>query len=754
MEYTMGRSIPGWATGLLLLTPSAATYADGAQIEYQVPAGFSEAEQDSSMQFLATLDSTPLPGPVSWSAQQNRLTFDEALYRQNGISTEQIELLNKVLAQIPYAVCPNGCDYTIKGQTVSLDKVKQSLTITDGSKRYVQPQTMMGFIHNQSLDVRTASSEYRAVSAFGQGYLGLPSQSYGYLSWYYNDSKNFDTRTTDQGVSTWYLQKNFATTYLRSGRQDSRDSAAGSVSTSLNPSFDQFVTLGSQDNLKRDNQSAGKMVLFATADGDYEFYRDGRLIRRLPAVIGRNEIDYNQLPGGFYSVEVRLVNRSGQVVSSENQQIANINYGGSNGWYVTLGKELDTEKSLLSAGASFQTNWFAASSALLKGTGNHWAMEHNLTRPMQVADMDVTPTVGVMAGEKRVGGYASLSAGNPQLGYLTASQYQNTAVSEFYPANNSTAFGYSRQFGPTRLGYNYSRYSNSERHQLQSTWNWRGNGVWAVISMGVQKGGYDNSSNNYGLYLNTTIMLDRNTGTLNAAYNNGKLHTGGSYAREFEDSTGTTTAGIDFSDVGRTNAVGLNARRNGTRGDASLRVGVDDHITSGSFNYNGMLAASQDGFALGRTSPSGAAMLVRTPKLGDAKYGFKVEGNPVGGGSTYAVPLASYQDVTFAQAQSVDADMDMNIRLPANVVRAHPGQVYPVQAEVEMNLLYNGFLVNNHGGPVSGTVSETGDTVYPNGLFSLASTTLIKEITVTGKQGRYRCDMTRPKDKRYLCVAG
>lgn len=750
----MGRVIPGWATGLLLLTPSAATFADGLQIEYQVPAGFSETEQDSSMQFLATLDSKPLPGPVSWSAKMNRLSFDEVLYRQNGISTEQIDLLNKVLTSIPYAVCPNGCDYTVNGQTVSLDKVKQSLTITDGKQRYVQPQTMMGFIHNQSLDVRVASNEYQAVSAYGQGYLGLPAQSYGYLNWYYNESKNFDNRTTDQGVSTWYLQKNFATTYLRSGRQDSRDSAAGSVSTSLNPSFDQFVTLGSQDNLRRDNQSAGKMVLFATADGDYEFYRDGRLIRRLPAVIGRNEIDYNQLPGGFYSVEVRLVNRGGQVVSTETQQIANINYGGNSGWYLTLGKELDTERNLLSAGVSFQTNWFAASSALLKGAGKAWAMEHNITRPTQVANVDITPTVGVMAGEKRVGGYASLSAGSQLLGYLTASKYQNTAVSDFYPANNSIAFGYSRQFGPTRLGYNYSRYDRSERHQLQSSWDWRGNGVWAVISAGVQKGGFNDSNNNYGLYLNTTLMLDRSAGTLNAAYSDGKLHTGGSYTREFEDSTGTTYAGVDFSEVGRTNAVGLNARRSGTRGDASLRAGVDDHITSGSFNYNGMLAASRDGIALGRTSPSGAAMLVTTPKLGDAKYGFKVEGNPVGEGSTYAVPLASYQDVTFARAQAVDANVDMNIRLPANVVRAHPGQVYPVRAEVDMNLLYNGFLVDSNGAPVSGVLLETGDTVYPNGLFSVASSMLLKEVTVTGKQGRYRCDLSQPKDKRYLCVAG
>ena len=750
----MAKIISGWATGLLLMTPSVATYADNAQIEYQVPVGFSATEQDTSIQYLTTLDGKALPGVVSWSIEKNRLTFDESLYRQNGISVEKVALLNKVLAEIPYAVCPNGCDYTIQGQTVSLDKIKQSLTIADSKQRFVQPETMMGFIHNQSLDVRTASNEYRAVSAYGQGYLGLPGQSYGYLNWYYNDSKNFDTRTTDQGVSTWYLQKNFASTYLRAGRQDSLDTAAGSISTSLNPSFDQFVTLGSQDNLKRDNQSAGKLVLFASADGDYEFYRDGRLIRRLPALVGRNEIDYNQLPGGFYSVEIRLVNRSGQVVSREEQQIANINYGGGSGWYLTLGKELNNQKNIVHGGANFQTNWFAASSALIKGTGSAWAMEHNITRPMQAAEIEVTPTAGVMAGEKTVGSYASLSAGNQSLGYLTASKYQNTSVSAFYPANNSTSLSYNRQFGPIRMGYNYSRYANSERHQLQSTWNWRGNGVWAVISTGVQKGGYDNSSNNYGLYLNTTIMLDRNTGTLNAAYNNGKLHTGGSYTREFEDSFGTTYAGMDFSEVGRTNAVGLNARRSGSRGDASVRFGSDDHIVNGSFNYNGMLAASKDGFALGRTSSSGAAMLVTTPNLGDKKYGFKVEGYPVGSSSTYAVPLASYQDVTFARAQAVDADVDMNIRLPANVVRAHPGQVYPVKAEVEMSLLYNGFLVDTYGNPVSGTLKETGDAVYPNGLFSVASSVLLKEVTVNGKQGRYRCDLSQPKDNRYICVAG
>ncbi|MNC63960.1 hypothetical protein D3C75_1141240 [compost metagenome] len=108
--------------------------------------------------------------------------------------------------------------------------------------------------------------------------------------------------------------------------------------------------------------------------------------------------------------------------------------------------------------------------------------------------------------------------------------------------------------------------------------------------------------------------------------------------------------------------------------------------------------------------------------------------------------------MAFARAQSVDANTDMNIRLPANVLRAHPGQVYPVMAEVEMNLLYNGFLEDNHGLPVSGTLQETGDTVYPNGLFSVATSMMLQVVTVNGKQGRYQCDLSqRQNNNRYLC---
>ena len=140
------------------------------------------------------------------------------------------------------------------------------------------------------------------------------------------------------GIDSWYLQKNFQALYLRAGRQNNLDNSAGSIHTLINPALDQFVTLGSQSYLVISNPSAGSLVLYATRDGDFEIYRDNQLIRRIPAQLGRNEIDYNQLPGGYYNVEIRLVNRTGKVVSQENQTISNISTQTNNGWFLTMGK--------------------------------------------------------------------------------------------------------------------------------------------------------------------------------------------------------------------------------------------------------------------------------------------------------------------------------------------------------------------------------------------------------------------------------
>lgn len=73
-------------------------------------------------------------------------------------------------------------------------------------------------------------------------------------------------------------------------------------------------------------------MLFSTAEGNYEFYRDGRMILKRPAVLGRNAISVNDLPGGYYSVEVRLVDRNGNIINRENHAISNVNFGGYPGY--------------------------------------------------------------------------------------------------------------------------------------------------------------------------------------------------------------------------------------------------------------------------------------------------------------------------------------------------------------------------------------------------------------------------------------
>ena len=72
-----------------------------------------------------------------------------------------------------------------------------------------------------------------------------------------------------------------------------------------------------------------------------------------------------------------------------------------------------------------------------------------------------------------------------------------------------------------------------------------------------------------------------------------------------------------------------------------------------------------------------------------------------------------YDDVSFARVVSGNDGLDMNIEVPANIVRAHPGQVYPAQAKVDINMVYSGLLIGPDGEPVGGRILETGDTAHP-----------------------------------------
>lgn len=722
---------------------------------YAVPVGFSESEIDDTAKYIATMDGVTLPDFISYSHQLNSLSFDRSKYRHNAVAPEKIAKLEKILAQLDYKQCLNGCDLMLEGEHVTVDKARRTITLRSGESDYVLPETSFGLLNNQSLDVRTSGDRYHAINISGDTWLGMPRQSFAYLHWYASRTRMIGGNNQSQEISTYYLQKNFSSTYMRAGRQNSIDYNSGSISTTLSPSFDQFITLGSQSNLRVDDDN-GKLTLFSTAEGNYEFYRAGRMILKRPAVLGRNVVNLTDLPSGYYSVEIRLVDRNGTIINRENYPISNVNFGGYPGyvaWHLTAGKDVSGNGHLFEGGLSRDLSWLFFNGTLIKGSQGKWATEGNFTRPGKLGDLQVSPTLGVMSGEKGTGGYLNLSLNGNALGSLSYSRYQNSNISYYSYGSSSSALSYSRIVGSTLFSYNYSRFANGKLHQIEMRWNYRPNGLWSTFSLGVQKGGFQQSDSNYGIYFNTTWTLDRVQGSFTAARSGSQTQLSGDYRHASTDTFGTTTMGTTLSHVNQTNNVNLFAMREGSRGDVSLNLGHTDNSNNADLNYRGMIAANRQGIALGRYSNSGAAMLLSTPKLPGVDYAFEVEGSPVGSGSIYAVPIGSYQDIAFASVNSQDRDQDMNVEVPANITRAHPGQVYTAKASVDISLLYNGFLRDSQGNPVSGTIRETGDTAYPNGLFSITSKTLLNTIDVNNRDRHFRCDLSKPDNNFYTCSA-
>ncbi|WP_456311379.1 TcfC E-set like domain-containing protein [Serratia proteamaculans] len=735
---------------VILTVTSVSSFAK-MNITYGVPVGFDSTDMDTDARYLGTFNGATLPDFITISQDGGGLSFNKQKYLKNGVDEKDILALQKVFEQFDYKLCHEGCDKTLAGYRVSLDKLRRTISIRDINSDYVVPVTKLGFIHNQSIDMRASSGHYRTMNINGNAWLGLPAQSFGYLSWYASHTERNSDSSHIEGISSWFMQKNFSDTYLRAGKQDSADYSSGSVSTLLSPSFDQFVTVGSQIHLLS-QPNKGSLVLYATAEGNYEMYRSGRMILKRPAVLGRNEIDFADLPGGYYPLEIRLVDRDGRLIKKEMREVNNVKFGnGQNAWSLTAGRELNTRLAMLQANWSHDVRWFFVNTSLIRGRLGKWVAEINITRPMAIGNIQMEPTLGMLSGEKKSGGYASLSASSNTFGSLVISRYQNNQVSHFYTGASSTSLSYSYLLKGAMLSYSYQRFSNSEQQQAEVRWNYRPNGLWANFAVGVQKGGYQQSSGNYGVYINTSWTLNDSQASFSATRSGGQTQLSGDYRRTFYDDYGDTTAGTTVNRIDDKANINMYASRSGTRGDVSLNVGHDRNYTNAEFNYRGMVAANSQAVALGRYSYSGAAMLLDTPEIKGMDYGFSVEGAPVAGGNRYAVPLKSYVDVPFAQVVTSSKDMDMNVEIPANIVRVHPGQVYNAQASVDLNLLYNGFMKDVQGRPVGGVIVQTGDSVYPNGLFSIASKSVLAQVTVDGKDGTFNCDLTRPTGNDYPC---
>lgn len=742
---------------LAVLTMLISPLAEGrVKFNYGIPEGFSADDMDNQARYIVNFHGRMLPDFTRYSAQEKTFAFDEQKYQQAGLNHDEIALLKDVLAELDISQCVGGCDKTIAGQHVTLDKTQRTINIRSLNDDYLVPVTHFGLVHNQNVDIRGSSDHYRAANVNGNAWLGLPGQMFGYLNWYANYNKSNEVSSQHSDISSYYLQKNFQSTYLRVGKQNSLDYASGSVSTVLAPGFGRFVTFGSQGHL-RESRSGQSLPIYAAQEGNFEVYRDGRLLLKRPASIGRNELDLNDLPGGYYSVEVRLVDRAGHILRSEMQQISNVNFNGyqeETVWHLTYGNDADNDDPLVEAALSKNLGWFYMNSEAVKGNKGRWASEINVSRPSQFAGVAVNPSVGVIAGEKSTGGYVNLTLSNPLLGEISASHYLKNEVSYYYRSQASTNFYYSHSLGNALISYNYAKYSGSATHQIESRWTFNPGSAFLSLSVGVQKGGFMASEKNYGVYLNTTLTFAESQASFNSAVADGRTQLSGDVKHDWKDDFGTTSLGVSASHVDGRNSLNTYASREGTRGDLSANLGRYANTTDVDLNYRGMVAMSEEGIALGRYSYSGAALMVETPEIEALDYGFQVEGAHVGGNGLYAVPVASYQNISFARVRTEHPGWDMDVEVPAYVTKAHPGQVYHARAKVSISAQYSGFLRDGKGQPVSGYICEVKDNAYKNGLFSFTSPRPLREITVVRDNMKWRCDMTTARQSIYTCKRG
>lgn len=138
---------------------------------YGVPAGFSESEIDDTAKYVATIDGLTLPDFISYSPQLNKLGFDQEKYRRNAVAPEVIAKMQKIFDQLDYKKCQNGCDLTLEGQYVTVDKLRRAITLRSSESDYILPATSLGLVHNQNVDIRTSSDRYRAVNLNSNAWL-------------------------------------------------------------------------------------------------------------------------------------------------------------------------------------------------------------------------------------------------------------------------------------------------------------------------------------------------------------------------------------------------------------------------------------------------------------------------------------------------------------------------------------------------------------------------------------------------------
>ena len=290
---------------------------------------------------VATYDGKTLPGLVNYSQKRAALGFDAELYAANGISVEEINAIRNVVSRIDYKQCVNGCDMQVAATMSPSTGAARWIFAARGRITWRRPRRWAG----QPRHRPAARDGYRSANVMAiPGWVCQGAALARKLVW--RSQPHAGPQHQQPGAVVVLPAKNFR--HLCAGKQNSIDYASGLGQHRADPSFDRFVTIVARTICAISATPA--LVLYATAEGNHEFYRNGRLVEAAGHA-GPQRGQLSGPAGGLHPLEIRLVDRNGNV-STAKRGHQQLNFARPEFWHVTVGQEMNTGENLVQASVS------------------------------------------------------------------------------------------------------------------------------------------------------------------------------------------------------------------------------------------------------------------------------------------------------------------------------------------------------------------------------------------------------------------
>ena len=273
-----------------------------AVVSYGVPEGFSEIELDNTASYVATYDGKTLP---AWSfAEAGGAGIRCGAVRGQWHLGGRDQRHPQRRVRIDYKQCASMAATCRSRATMSPSTrcVARWIFAARGRITWRRP-VGVGLVSSHAIDLRGSSDGYRSANVYGNTWLGLPGRSFGYVSWYGGRSRTPGPQHQQPGAVVVLPAKELLRHLCAGGQTEQHRLRVRLGQHRADPQRRPF----------RHHRQPGQSAQSAQRRLAGAVRRPGATTGSTATVawcgsgrptLGRNEVSYLDLPGGYYPLEI------------------------------------------------------------------------------------------------------------------------------------------------------------------------------------------------------------------------------------------------------------------------------------------------------------------------------------------------------------------------------------------------------------------------------------------------------------------